>query len=888
MILPLDSEQATLALVGGKGLNLARLARAGLPVPGGFLATTEAYQSFVRVHGLAGFIANRLQAADLSQPAELERISAEIRAHFAAHPIPDTLAEALRAAYARLGDRPPVAVRSSATAEDLPDLSFAGQQDTFLNVIGTDALLTAIVNCWSSLWTARAIGYRARNAIPQTEVALAVIVQHQVPSQASGVLFTANPLTGLRRETVIDATLGLGEALVSGLVEPDHYVVDMLRRAITGKTLGAKALIIAGQTGGGTITQATAAADQQALPDTDILALADLGQRVAALYDAPQDIEWAWTAADGLRLLQARAITSLYPIPDPLADDPALHVLFSFGAVQGLLDPMTPLGQTSIRGVFAGAAVALFHIPATAETQHVIYTAGERLWADVSALLRHPIGRRLALLVVPLVEPSVAQVLRPLLDDPRLAPQRGWFKPRTAWRIARFAVPTLWHLARAWVRPDQARARVQAQVARYVAQFPSAADPLTAGLRQFDAFCAQGFPQAIRSFVPIIGAGMSALNLLRLLAGGLPEPRPDILLLTRGLPHNVTTEMDLALWETARTIRVETAARAALRDRPAAELAADYQAGRLPPTAQQALARFLAVYGRRGLGEIDLGRTRWQEDPTPVMQAVQSYLRIADDERAPDKVFARGSAEAEATLQALMQALRHTRAGWLKARLARLAARRVRSLAGLRESPKFFMITLLGQIRASLLRAGRELAMAGRLQQADDLFFLNRAELGALAHGEARDWAGLVAARRQRNAREQRRRQIPRVLLSDGRAFYEGIGATTPLEAGIIPGMAVSPGVVEGRVRVVLNPHGAELLPGEILVCPGTDPSWTPLFLAAGGLVMEVGGLMTHGSVVAREYGIPAVVGVHQATTRLRTGQRVRVDGLQGRITLLD
>lgn len=889
LILSLESDQATLALVGGKGLNLARLAQAGLPVPGGFMVTTEAYRRFADAYGLAGYIAEQLQAADLSRPAELERVSAEIRAQFAAHPIPTDLAETLRTAYARLGDQPPVAVRSSATAEDLPDLSFAGQQDTYLNVIGPDALLTAVVNCWSSLWTARAIGYRARNAIPQAEVTLAVIVQYQVPSQASGVLFTANPLTGLRRETVIDATLGLGEALVSGLVEPDHYVVDTPRRVITSKTLGAKALIIQSQAGGGTVSQATDAARRQALPDAEILALADLGQRVAALYDTPQDIEWAWTAAEGLHLLQSRAITSLYPIPERLADDPTLHVLFSFGAVQGLLDPMTPLGQDTIQGVFAGAAAGLFHIPTTLETQKVIYTAGERLWADVTALLRHPIGRRLVALALSVVEPSVAQTVGPLLDDPRLTPQRGWFKLSTAWRIARFAAPALLRLARTWARPAWARVNVEAVMARYVAEFPSdASTPLAAGLRQLDAFCAGGFSQAIRQFVPVMGAGMSALNLLRLLTASLPEPRPDVLLLTRGLPHNVTTEMDLALWQTARVFQADAAAYSFLTSRPAPDLAAAYQRGQWPPVAQQALARFLAVYGRRGLGEIDLGRVRWGEDPTPVIQALQSYVQIRDDARAPDKVFAKGSAEAEATLKDLVQALRPTHWGWFKARLARIAAHRARGLAGLRESPKFFMITLLGEIRASLLTAGRELVAAGRLNQPDDMFFLHVAELRALARGESRDWAGLAAARRQLNAREQRRRQIPRVLLNDGRAFYEGIGAGTPPDDGTILGMPVSPGMVEGQVRVVLNPHGTQLLPGEILVCPGTDPSWTPLFLAAGGLVMEVGGLMTHGSVVAREYGIPAVVGVHEATTRLQTGQRVRVDGSQGRITLLD
>ena len=316
IILPLDSPFATLSTTGGKAQNLARLARAGLPVPPGFIITTAAYQSFVAANDLQPFINYQL-TIDNSQ-LTIDH------------------------------SPPPVAVRSSATAEDLPDLSFAGQQDTFLNVVGDNALLEAIVHCWSSLWTARAIAYRARNGISQEGVALAVVVQAMVESESSGVLFTANPLTGKRTETVIDATLGLGEALVSGQVEPDHYAVDAATGRIVSKTLGAKALAIRGQVGGGTTTVAADAAAQQALPDAAILDLARLGKRVEQeLYAGqPQDIEWAW-ADDRLTLLQSRAITSLYPLPDGMPTEP-LQVLFSLNHVQGMLDPFTPLGLSLI------------------------------------------------------------------------------------------------------------------------------------------------------------------------------------------------------------------------------------------------------------------------------------------------------------------------------------------------------------------------------------------------------------------------------------------------------------------------------------------------------------------------------------------------------------
>jgi pyruvate,water dikinase len=292
-------------------------------------------------------------------------------------------------------------------------------------------------------------------------------------------------------------------------------------------------------------------------------------------------------------------------------------------------------------------------------------------------------------------------------------------------------------------------------------------------------------------------------------------------------------------------------------------------------------------YGMRGVGEIDMGRPRWRDEPTSLLQALGSYLQIGDDAVSPATVFQRGAASAEAAKERLLAMLKQTPGGWLKVWLARAMIGRVRELGGLRESPKFAAIQAMTVQREGWLVSGRELAAAGVLDRPEDIFFLRLVEMKALAAGKQPDCKVLVAERRQAYEREKRRRMVPRVLLSDGTAFYDGMGAVDD-GSGVIVGSPVSPGVVEGAVHVVLDPRGAQLAPGEILVCPATDPAWTPLFLAAGGLVMEVGGMMTHGSVVAREYGIPAVVGVDQATTRLRTGQRIRVDGSAGRVVVLD
>jgi pyruvate,water dikinase len=375
---------------------------------------------------------------------------------------------------------------------------------------------------------------------------------------------------------------------------------------------------------------------------------------------------------------------------------------------------------------------------------------------------------------------------------------------------------------------------------------------------------------------------MAGLNLLNKFAG---ENRALALEVTRSLPHNVTMEMDLALWETAAEIQADAEAARIFEVSEAPVLAENYLSQELPPTAQTTIARFMDRYGMRGVGELDIGQPRWREEPSPVMHTLQSYLNI-EAEFAPDILFARGEQSALAAVEKLAAEARQQRPRWIKEKLVRAAARRIRLLMGARESPKFYVIRLMGITRQAILKVGLEFVEAGTINHPDDLFFLRIDELELLARNEANDWKTLIVERRGAYKRELRRSQVPRVLASDGRAFYEGLGAETD-SVDFISGSPVSPGIVEGTVQVVFDPTDTQLTPGEILVCPGTDPAWTPLMMAASGLVTEVGGMMTHGSVVAREFGIPAVVGVHQATQRLKNGQRIRLDGTTGKIVVL-
>ncbi len=932
-ILPLTSLRRTdLSRAGGKGANLGELLAAGLPVPPGFCVLTGAYLAFVADNGLEGEIQRQCAAADAADPAALEAASSAIRTTFEAGKLAGDLAEEIRAAYCNLSSAAadnaaplPVAVRSSATAEDLPDLSFAGQQDTYLNVVGEQALLRAVVRCWASLWTARAIGYRARNAISQADVALAVVVQVMIPSEAAGVLFTANPLSGRRDQVVIDATLGLGEALVAGKVEPDHYVVEKVIAApamgqgfvtsagdqppwgVRKKYLGAKALSIRGQSGGGTQTVSEAAGDRQALPDPAILALAALGRQAAAHFGGPQDMEWSW-AGEKMWIVQSRPVTSLFPLPtlrapagepEPRGPDHLL-VLFNFGTFQGVMDPITPLGRDTFFYLFSSMA-GVFGAHWTPTSQTLLLEAGERLFLDLNGLMRHPLGRRAARAFLPAVEPASAQALAPYWDDPRLAMRAARWDLRTRLRLVRALGPNVLRVITNLLFPAARRRRITAkteQVVQTVHAERIAAEGNSLDPVRLIVFVEQTLwklpPRMLLWLISMVVSGQAAYQGLRRLAGQLPDSDRLGLEVMRGLEHNVTTEMDLALWTTAQAIRRDPAAAAYFQSQPARTLAADYQAGRMPPAAQSALAQFMGRYGVRGVGEIDLGRRRWREDPTPVVQALISYLKIDQPEAAPEAVFARGAESGRRAVEQISTQLRRGPGGWWKAPLARWLAGRVRELAGLRETPKFTIIRVLGEIRTALLAAGAVWAQAGWLERAQDVCFLRIAELKQLAlvaHGTApvdNPWRALVDERRAAYQREQRRRQVPRLVIGDGTTIYEGMGGTVQVGEKVLVGSPVSPGLVEGVAHVVLDPFSAQLAPGEILVCPGTDPAWTPLFLAAGGLVMEVGGLMTHGSVVAREYGIPAVVGVGQATQRLTTGTRIRVDGSSGTVTILD
>lgn len=888
------------ALVGGKALNLGRMAAAGLPVPSGFCLTTSAYRSAVPAE--LEVLAARLADIGPGDAEHLYRLAREARELVNAAPVPPVVDAAVRTAYAAMGmagrkqgtsGGPAVAVRSSATAEDLPFTSFAGQYDTFVDVTGADGVLEAIKRCWASLWTDRAVVYRAANGISHREVSLAVVVQDFVEAATAGVLFTANPVTGTRGETVIDAHQGAGQDVVSGAVNPHHFVIQ----TATGRLVDGIRPDGIGHDGG---------AHRPVLNAQHLRELTSLGTAAQRLLGAPQDVEWVIDRGGTAWLTQSRPITTLYPRPVPVpaglpstrfdlgsedfADGEApaeedTRVYLCASLLQGLTRPITPMGLTALnlmrgdRGPWQQYA-----------------TPGLRLYVDLTSAFHSKGGRRFLLKMLPLADGRSASLLAALMDDPRFAVRKEEAKgnrnsrpkdqrrKRNAGDVQNMAAMAkmLPAMVRAVVRPEAELRRAQAYGTRLRTDLARNQDALTSEKRldHVEGTMRGTVEELIGATLPAPAVGYLLLAAARRLLRGIVEPT-ELEAVLRGLPHNVTTEMDLELWHLAASLGRDPDSRAAFLGKSPEDLARDYGGNVLPALARTGVGGFLEKYGHRAVAEIDLGMPRWSEHPDHILGVIANYLRVEDPEQAPDRQFSRAAEQAEFAIRGMVEKARAK--GKVRSRLVGFCLHRTRQLAGLRELPKFNVVVVLGEMHRQLAEVGKDLAGAGRIAAPEDVFFLTLDELRVGLRGA--DLSGIVGSRRQQYDLELRRRHIPRLLLSDGTDVEAAFAPTagSPAE-GILTGTPASAGTATGTVRVILDPVGAHLEPGEILVAPSTDPGWTPLFLTAGALVMEMGGVISHGAVVAREYGIPAVVGVPDATTRLRTGDAVTVDGAAGTV----
>lgn len=850
-------------LVGGKGANLGELAKIeGIRVPDGFCVSTQAFQKLIGEASSLNNLLDQLSRLKVEERDEINNLSAEIRRVIEGIAIPSAITEEITRALAKLGESDAYAVRSSATAEDLPTASFAGQQDTYLNIVGAAAILRHISKCWASLFTERAVTYRMQNGFDHRQVHLAVVVQKMVFPQASGILFTADPVTSNRKVSSIDASFGLGEALVAGLVNPDAYQVR--NGAVIDKQIATKKLAITAVKDGGTQEEMIAPEqqNQQVLTDAQILELARMGRTIEAHFGQPQDIEWC-LVDDKFTIVQSRPITTLFPIPE--ANDAENHVYISVGHQQMMTDPIKPLGLSFFLLV----------------TRAPMRKAGGWLFVDVTQQLASPVGRAMFLKGMGQHDPLIKDALQTLVE-------RGDFvktAPATASGPSSAGGPP------APAQPPNAndptivadlikQSQTSIAALKQTIQTKSGSDLLD--------FILEDIPQAQKIlFDPQSSAVfMAAINASAWINEKMQEwlgEKNAADTLSQSVPNNITSEMGLALLDVADALRPYGAVINYLqhsKDDSFWNGLVKVDGGQ---AAWDAINAFLDQYGMRCAGEIDITKARWREKPTTLVPLLLSNIKnFAPGESK--RRFEQGRQEALQKEQELLDRLATLPDGQQKVDETKRNIDLIRNFIGYREYPKYSLVSRYFVYRQALLQEAERLVQANVIHEKEDIYYLTFEELRAVVRTQQVDYAII----RQRKDEYKRYEKLtpPRVITSDGE-IVTGVYKRENLPPGALVGLPVSAGVIEGRARVILNMAEADLDEGDILVTAFTDPSWTPLFVAIKGLVTEVGGLMTHGAVIAREYGLPAVVGVENATRLINDGQRIRVHGTEGYVEIL-
>lgn len=842
---------------GGKGANLGELSQIkGVQVPEGFCVTTEAYKKIVGNNQELSSLLDEVGRCKAEERGRVSEISARIRRVIERIPIPDDIAEEISDPLTKFGGDDAFAVRSSATAEDLPGASFAGQQDTYLNIIGKDAILQHISQCWASLFTDRAVIYRIQNGFDHRKVRLAVVVQKMIFPQAAGILFTADPVTSNRKILSIDASFGLGEALVSGLVNPDVYKVHNGRLA--EKKVSVKKLAVYALKEGGTKEQEIASErqNQQVLTDEEILQLGHIGRKIEAHFGQPQDIEWC-LADDTFYIVQSRPITTLFPVPE--TNEKGNRVYVSVGHQQMMTDPIKPLGITMWRMTAAAR----------------MFMAGGRLFVDVTQHLATPAGRDALLDAMGKHDPLIKDALLALLGRGNFIEEQAPEKT-----VLPLRPPAPIENDPAIVAELIHRSQTSIETLKQKIQTRSGSDLFDFLLEDIQELKKISFdPRSFNVFMAAINASIWINDNMQEWLG--EKNTADIL--SQSVPNNITSEMGLELLDVADAIRPYPEVINYLqhaKDEDFFDGLVKLDGG---GEARDAIRAYLDKYGMRCAGEIDITRNRWSERPAILVPLILSNVRNFEA-GAGHRKFEQGRQEALKKEEELLHRLKQLPDGEDKASETKRMIDTVRNFIGYREYPKYSIINRYFVYKKALLKEAERLVQANVIREKEDVYYLTFEELREAVSTHKLDYS--VISQRKDEYKFYERLTPPRVITSDGE-IIAGVYRREKLPAGAIAGLPVSSGVIEGRARVILNMEDAALGEEDILITAFTDPSWTPLFVSIKALVTEVGGLMTHGAVIAREYGLPAVVGVENATQLIKDGQRIRVNGTDGFVEML-
>ncbi|WP_088011877.1 phosphoenolpyruvate synthase [Gottfriedia acidiceleris] len=859
-----EIDKNQLLLVGGKGLNLGELSKIpDIKVPEGFCVTTMGFQKAIEQNEFYQALLDQLTMLNVKDRAQIGEISRKIRDIILEVAIPSEVVNAVSIYLSKFGEEHAYAVRSSATAEDLPHASFAGQQDTYLNIIGKENILQHIRKCWASLFTDRAVIYRMQNDFDHSQVYLSVIIQRMVFPRASGILFTADPITSNRKVLSIDASFGLGEALVSGLVSADCYKVQ--EDEIVDKRIETKKLAIYGRKEGGTESQQIDPKQQttQTLTEQQILQLAQIGRQIEAYFSCPQDIEWC-LVDDIFYIVQSRPITTLYPIPEVVDNDK--HVYLSVGHQQMMTDPIKPLG------------LSFWMLTSRAPMRK----AGGRLFVDISQNLASPDRRKMFIEAIgksdPLLKDALLKVVAKEDFKESSSENKGPTPNKNNQEQSSFKPliendPTI---VSDLIKKNQTSIKELKQTI----QTKSGSDLIDYILEDIQKLQELLFdPRSSAVF-------MSAMNATAWINEKMNEWLDEKNvgdIITQSVPNNITSEMGLDLMDVADVIRPYPEVIDYLQHVEDENFMVDLIKIEGGQETKDAIDEYLRKYGMRCTGEIDLTRTRWSEKPSTLIPMILSNIKNFEP-HASKRKFEQGLEKATKKEQELLERLKQLPDGKQKAEEIKEVISLIRNFIGYREYPKYGMISRYFVYKLALLKEAEQLVKTNVISEKEDIFYLTFEELNEVVRTNKLDHQ--IINKRKDEYKLYHKLTPPRVITSDGEIIV-GEYNRDDLPSEAIVGLAVSTGIIEGRARVILNMEDANLEDGDILVTSFTDPSWTPLFVAIKGLVTEVGGLMTHGAVIAREYGLPAVVGVENATKLIKDGQRIRVNGTEGYIEIL-
>ncbi len=858
--------------VGGKATNLIKLFKTDeINLPEGFCITTTAYTEMFKDNNELNILLTQLSQIKMNEFNHISEISGKIRDVIIRTTIPEKIKHEIVINLTKLGKDKSYAVRSSATAEDLPTASFAGQHDTYLNVIGLDNILNNISKCWASLFTDRAVIYRARNGYDHRKVCLAVVVQQMVLSDVSGVMFTADPITSNRKIVSIDASFGLGEALVSGHVNTDTYKVYDGR--ITDKKISSKNTGIYAKQDGGTeeIVINEKLKNTQTLSDHQILELERLGRQIETYFSYPQDIEWC-ILNDKIYVVQSRPMTTLYPLPDVKKDDKRIYM--SSGHLQMMTSSIKPLGMFFFKSIIG-------NLPSE--------EIGGRLYLDMSHDLSTFFGRKIAKYLLneigdTLLTNAVVKVIsnKKLISSLPKGKGKVFDMEKTSGPLA-----IMFNAYKAYRHNDSdivkeiidkeekdikmMRQELQGLSGDEVFEYiyndhdnrrikiatPQNAGVLTAGL-----LSARVFDKKVKKWIGEANAADSIIM---------------------SIPNSITTETGLSLMDVTDVIRDYKEVIDYLNNPCEKTFFEDISKLEGGKKVCEAFNQYLSKYGARCSGDIDITVPRWVENPIELIPSILSNLENFES-GASKRKFEQGRIDSEARIQELIDKVEKLPRGKRKAKKIRRMANLIRNYIGFREYPKFSYMKRYYIYKEAMLKETKKLMQKNLINELEDIYYLYFDELRAMINGQEFDKN--IITKRKKDYEGYKKLTPPRVMTSDGEVII-GEYETNELPEKTLVGLPVSAGVVEGRARIVKNLKESFLLEGEILVTEFTDPSWTPTFVSIKGLITEVGGLSTHGAIIAREYGLPAVVSVTDATKLIKDGQLIRLNGTNGYIEFL-